>query len=79
MKVVVASCEDSDGYKRQILYIDEIVMESIAPLCECPEDAIIGRSLVSCGDIVHYMRLAYEVGKSGEEVTFEIRKMTDDD
>lgn len=38
-------------------------------LCECPEDATIERDLVSCNDILEYMKLAYEAGKNGEPFT----------
>ena len=43
--------------------------ESAYPLCECPEDAIIGRSLISCSRILDLMLLAYNAGKNGEELT----------
>ena len=41
--------------------------ESVRPLCECPEDAVIGRGLVSCNRIIDLMKLAYQAGKNGEE------------
>lgn len=45
--------------------------EHVGPLCECPEDAIIGRDLISCNTIIEYMKLAYEAGKNGEEFIVE--------
>ena len=45
--------------------------EYVGPLFECPEDAIIGRSLVSCATIIDYMRKAYEAGKNGEDFKVE--------
>lgn len=45
--------------------------EYVGPLCECPEDAIIGRDLISCGAIIGYMKQAYEAGKNGEEFVVE--------
>lgn len=43
---------------------------NVYPLCECPEDAIIGRDLISCTEIADAMKFAYEAGKAGEP--FEI-------
>lgn len=50
-----------DGTGKQVAH------ESVRPLCECPEDAIIGRGLISCGRIIDLMKLAYQAGKNGEE------------
>lgn len=52
---------DNDG--------NRITKESVYPLYECPEDAIIGRSLISCSRIIDLMLLAYNAGKNGEELT----------
>ena len=57
------SVEDKDG--------NNIGNEYVGPLCECPEDAIIGRDLISCGDIIKYMKKAYEAGVNGEELIIE--------
>jgi len=65
------------GEERQALYIDDKWVESVGPLCENPEDAIIGRSLVACTDIVSYMVKAYEAGKKGEPFEVEIREEED--
>lgn len=46
-----------------------IAEESVYPLWECPEDAIIGRSLISCNRILDLMLLAYNAGKNGEDLT----------
>lgn len=45
--------------------------EYVGPLCECPEDAIIGRDLISCNTIISYMKKAYNAGKNGEEFVIE--------
>jgi len=50
---------------------------SVYPLSECPEDAIIGRDLISCGEIANLMKIAYEAGKNGEEL--EIEELEDDE
>lgn len=60
---------NEDYERREVMHIDGVYRESVGPLCECPEDAIIGRSLISCKTIAGYMRKAYEAGKNGE--TFE--------
>jgi hypothetical protein len=41
--------------------------EYVDPLFEHPEDAIIGRSLVSYDEIIEYMKKAFEADKNGEE------------
>ena len=48
MKIDIYTWEDDEGYKRQALYIDEVYRKYVGPLCECPEDAIIGRDLIDC-------------------------------
>lgn len=45
---------------------------SVYPLCECPEDAIIGRSLISCSEIADAMKFAYDAGKAGELFVIEV-------
>ena len=44
----------------------------ISDLDHSPEDAVIGRDLVDCHEILDLMKYAYEAGKSGEpfEVTY---------
>lgn len=44
---------------------------SVYPLCECPEDAIIGRSLISCSEIASLMKLAYDAGGRGDHFCIE--------
>ena len=39
---------------------------SVFPLCDCPEDAIIERSLVGCRRVVDFMREAHAAGVRGE-------------
>lgn len=46
------------------------------PLCECPEDAILGRGLIGASEIAELMRKAYDCGKSGGE--FEVEEKQDD-
>lgn len=43
----------------------------IYSLSECPEDAIVGRSLIDGNDIASFMQLAADAVKNGE--SFEVR------
>ena len=70
MKIDIYTWEDDEGYKRQALYIDEVDRKYVGPLCECPEDAIIGRDLIDCEDLLIYFKAVYETAKKGE--TFEV-------
>lgn len=67
MNIVLRSWKDFDYLMHQEMEIDGKNSLSVHPLSECPEDAIIGRDLVSCDDVINYMRRAYEAGKRGEE------------
>lgn len=78
MKIVVDSEEDRDGLLRENLIIDGKVRQYVGSLSECPEDAIIGRALVSCSDIAAFMREAYEAGKRGEAFTLDYKDGVDD-
>lgn len=71
MKVTVITSEDRDGLRHQRLVINGENKLRVSPLSECPEDAIIGRDLVSCDDIIKYMKIAYEAAKRGENIEFE--------
>jgi len=78
MKIEFSSNDNVDGCdsiaERMTVYDKDgknIGGEYVGPLFECPEDAIIGRSLVSCGEIIEYMKKAYEAGKNGEEFIVE--------
>lgn len=72
MKVVITKQDAGDYEESQSMTIDGKQRLSVGPLCECPEDAIIGRDLVSCEDIANFMRLAYDAAKNGERLTIEV-------
>lgn len=74
MKIEILAGKDSDDQTWQEMKIDDKERLSVFPLYECPEDAIIGRSLVSCADVANYMREAYEAGKRGEEFSVTTTK-----
>lgn len=66
MKITITIEKDDDD-QRQTMVIDGEERCYVGPLWECPEDAIIGRSLISCTEISDFMREAYEAGKRGED------------
>ncbi len=72
MNVKVYTLEE-DYNISQTLVVDGKEREYVRPLCECPEDAIIGRSLISCGTIASLMKEAHEAGARGEP--FEIERV----
>jgi len=78
MNIKIKTGADSEGLKRETMFIDGKERLHVQALCDCPEDAIIGRNLVSCSQVSRYMREAYEAGKAGQEfnVTFSV---ADDD
>lgn len=80
MKKVVLFSYQSNYYQIDELHINGESVESVGPLCECPEDAIIGRDLVSCRDIMKYMKQVYaDVITNNEEYKFiEIKQNPDD-
>jgi hypothetical protein len=75
MKVEVISTTDIDGYERERMIINGKESVNVGPLCECPEDAIIGRDLISCIEILDLMRIAFEAGKSGESLDGTIKEV----
>ena len=70
MKVEIQERRNSDGLTMQRMFIDEKEVLSIYPLYDCPEDAIIGRGLISCNQIAALMERAYKAGLSGEPFMF---------
>ena len=67
--VTVRSWEDSDFCMRDVLEIDGKECFRVAPLCECPEDAIIGRDLISSDDIASFLK-NFLIKHKGKEVEF---------
>ena len=79
MNIEISIGKDSNDSERQRMKIDGKHRLTVAALCECPEDAIIGRDLVSCRAVSSYMREAYEAGKRGDEFNVAFVAETDDD
>jgi hypothetical protein len=53
--VKVESWTDYNDFTHEKLLVDGKRVFSVHPLCECPEDAIIGRDLLSCGDVADFL------------------------
>lgn len=75
MKIKIIIGKSNDHVEWQEMAINGKNVCSVFSLCECPEDAMIGRGLISCAEIATYMRQAHEAGKNGEE--FEIEEIMD--
>jgi hypothetical protein len=72
MQVIINSWEDEDYARHEEMKIDGKGSLSVHPLCECPEDAIIGRDLVSCCEVAELMAKAHEAGKRGEPFEYDV-------
>ncbi len=66
MNIEITSGFNSEEAEWEEMSIDGKPAMSVYPLYDCPEDAIIGRSLTSCTEVVELMEKAYEAGKNGE-------------
>ena len=56
------------------LFVDDKEIASVQNLCECPEDATIDRDLINGRQIIDFIKLGYEAGKKGEELTVDINE-----
>jgi hypothetical protein len=74
MKIKLHHWQNRDYEIREEMFINGKSRQYVGP-CE-PEDAIIGRDLVSCGDIVEFMREAHKAGAAGEP--FEVEEADTD-
>ena len=72
MDIEISSGTDSDRLEMQTMRINGKERLSVKALCDFPEDAIIGRDLVSCKDVLAFMREAYEAAVLGEEFNVTI-------
>lgn len=70
MKIQVYT-KEVDYNISQTLVVDGQEREHVRPLWECPEDAVIGRDLISCGTIASLMKEAHEAGARGEPLEIE--------
>ena len=58
--------------RSQEMFINNESKVWVTDLTEDPEDAIIGRGLIDCEEIVSLMELAYKAGKNNEEFIVKI-------
>lgn len=72
MNIRIESTTNRDSYETQRMEIDGKHELTVRPLCESPEDAIIGRDLVSCWEIANLMKRAYLASKEGQEFNCEL-------
>ena len=72
MKIVITRSNKDDYEESQSMKINDKHRLSVGALCECPEDATIGRGLVCCERVADFMREAYDAGKAGEEFTIDV-------
>ena len=70
MKIIVHSWENRDYMIREQLTINGKVRQYVGT--GEPEDAIIGRDLVSCQDIVSFMQESYNAALKGEPFDVEV-------
>jgi hypothetical protein len=72
MKVILNEVEHENGLPiHDIEIFNDLVTETgyyIQDLSDCPEDAHIGRDLISGHDLINLIELAYDAGKRGEEL-----------
>jgi hypothetical protein len=72
--VKVVTSENSDGAIMDKLLINGKEKLRVYPLYECPEDAIIGRDLISCGDIASFLE-DFLKANQGKKVKFEYEEV----
>ena len=70
MKVIVYSSKDEDFVTHQRMEIDGKTAVRVGR--PEPEDAIIGRDLISCEEIAKLMAKAHAAGRAGEPFDFAI-------
>ncbi|MEK5139117.1 hypothetical protein MKZ18_06375 [Priestia sp. FSL W8-0001] len=68
--VTVKSWEDSDYCTHDVLEVNGKQIFGVRPLSECPEDAIIGRDLISSSEIASFLE-NFLIENKGKQVKFE--------
>lgn len=76
--VLVESYEDSDYCTHDKLTINGKSVFRVHPLSECPEDAIIGRDLISCAEIASFLEKFLRENR-GKKVKFEYKEVDRED
>ena len=70
MKKFIINFSDNENYdchEQRVWYDneDQDVYLSVYDLCECPEDAMIGRDLFDGKDFINAIKLGFNIAKSG--------------
>lgn len=68
MNIEIGIGTDSEDLEFQEMTINGKYRFRVRALHDCPEDARIGRSLISCKQIAKLMEEAYKVGLAGEQL-----------
>lgn len=76
--VKVRSWLDSDYYTHDILEVNGKEVFGVHPLCECPEDAVIGRDLISSGEIASFLE-RFIIEHKGKKVKFVYEDEVEED
>lgn len=79
MKIVLKVSKDENESACHRVEVDGKQVASIFPLCECPEDATIERSLIGGKKIIRFMKMAFEAGRRGEDLTVDEVKDDEED
>ena len=85
LPVTISTLMDDEwtvGYQRVTSPVDPRIYYSVCNLCECPEDAIIGRDLVGAHEWLDAVRLGMQLAREGVtelEVTEERKNRYDDE
>ena len=81
MDIEIKCYEDKEycGDDRESMRIDGKSRMDVGSLCECPEDAILGRSLTSCCEVSKFMAEAHLAGTKGEPLNIKIVQVEDKD
>ena len=69
---------DRNDFTREKLLINGEEIFYVYPLCECPEDAIIGRDLISCSEISSFLK-NFLKEHNGKKVKFEYDEVEGED
>lgn len=76
--VEVFSWTDNDWATHEVLRVNGKDAFGVHPLCECPEDAIIGRDLVSCSDIAGFLK-NFLVENQDKKIKFEYKEISSEE
>lgn len=74
IKLTISTNWGSSDSPKHELTIDGKHNRSIGPLCDCPEDAIIGRDLIDGYHLIRYIQMGYDAAQRGEALDIMITK-----